>query len=68
MNHLITYNISVKTCKGASNICKIINKNIKKFNINKIYNKERILFIKFDKDVSDKSIKKINKLIKEQNI
>jgi hypothetical protein len=65
MKHSIIYNISTKTCKDAFNICKFINKNPKKFNIKEIYNKERILFIKFNEEVSDKSIKKINKLIKE---
>jgi len=63
MNDTITYNISTKSTINAIDICKKINKNKDKYNVKNIYNKERILFVTFNNNVSDKSIKKITKLI-----
>jgi len=63
MNDTITYNISTKNTIDAINVCKKINKDKDKFDVKNVYNKERILFIVFNSSVSDKSIKKITKLI-----
>jgi len=62
MNDTITYNISTKSTIDAIDICKKINKNKGKYDVKNVYNKERILFVTFN-NISDKSIKKITKLI-----
>lgn len=59
------YNISAKTSLDAIDVCNKISSDMEKYGVSKISNSGRIIIVEFiDEEVSDKSLKMINKLVR----